>query len=349
MKPACQSFRRLLEQKLVGRIDVDQLTVLSWHEHLVGCGACRTLFESEEALEALLATLPEPKLPPHLRRLVLAALARSREEDAGLDRMLVHGGEVAVPSGLAADVLARLAEERARSRAVQSAHASDRLDALLALDVGVIVPEGLSRRILARLETARFDTVPIDTASINTASIETARMNAERMEAARLVSSAAADEAQLDRLLDRDRIAADRGLSTRVLVALEGHRDRAPIARPKFALLRSVWVYGLAASLVATLVVWAMWPKRDVVHKPEMANNVTPSVKLRDDQVAQLPPDAQMLAALDVLENWDLLMVDDVDVLISTSVDPVDEALLDYVEADGSPAPEKESATPSKG
>jgi hypothetical protein len=342
MKPDCQSFRRLLEQKLVGRIDVEELTVLSWHEHLVGCGACRTLFESEEALEALLATLPEPKLPPHLRRIVLAALARSRAEDASLDRMLVHGGEIAVPSGLAADVLARLADEREHSRAAREARASERLDALLALDTSVVAPEGLSRRILARLEAERSNTAE----RFSTAE----RSNtAERSSTAQFVSSAAGGDARLDRLLDRDRIAEDSDLPLRVLAALERHRDRAPIARPRFALLRSAWVYGLAASLVATLVVWAIWPKRDAVHKPEMANGVAPIVKIRDEQVAQLPPDAQMLAAMDVLENWDLLMQDDVDVLISTSVDPVDEALLDYVEADGSTAPEKEPATPSKG
>jgi hypothetical protein len=40
-------------------------------------------------------------------------------------------------------------------------------------------------------------------------------------------------------------------------------------------------------------------------------------------------PDPQMLAALDVLEEWDLLMQDDVDVLLST-LGPADLALLDY-------------------
>lgn len=329
MKPACQSFRHLLEQKLVGRIDVEQLTVLSWHEHLVGCAACRTLFESEEALEALLATLPEPQLPPHLRRIVLAALARSREEDAHLERMLTHAGDVDVPSGLAADVLARLEAERARRRAETVAQGSevrrvgddrnelDKLDVLLSKHGSVVAPEGLSQRILARLEAQRH---------------------------------AASDaEARLDRLLDRDRVTTAHDLSERVLAALERHRDAQPTARSNFTLLRSAWIYGLAASLVAALAAWALWPKQRDMKQPEMAHGTTPIVKMRDEQVAQLSPDAQMLAAMDVLENWDLLMQDDVDVLISTSVDPVDEALLDYVDSDGAPIPEKEPATPSKG
>ena len=40
-------------------------------------------------------------------------------------------------------------------------------------------------------------------------------------------------------------------------------------------------------------------------------------------------PDPKMLEAWDVLENWDLLTRNDVDVILST-VQPADELLLEY-------------------
>ena len=51
-------------------------------------------------------------------------------------------------------------------------------------------------------------------------------------------------------------------------------------------------------------------------------------VRLTDDHVARAP-DPKMLEAFDVLENWDLLTKNDVDVILST-VQPADELLLDY-------------------
>ena len=80
MKSACRSFRTLLEERLRGRPAPRQLSELSWHEHLVGCAACRTLFETEEALEVLLATLPDPRLPPEVKRRLDGEYGEDREE-----------------------------------------------------------------------------------------------------------------------------------------------------------------------------------------------------------------------------------------------------------------------------
>jgi hypothetical protein len=53
------------------------------------------------------------------------------------------------------------------------------------------------------------------------------------------------------------------------------------------------------------------------------------------DRICAMPmptsraPDPKMLEAWDVLENWDLLTRNDVDVILST-VQPADELLLEY-------------------
>ena len=74
----CRQFRMLLERLLVGRAFPDRLVELSWHEHLLSCGACRELLEAEEALELLLRSLPAPELPPDLSRRLLARLKAER-------------------------------------------------------------------------------------------------------------------------------------------------------------------------------------------------------------------------------------------------------------------------------
>lgn len=308
MKPACRSFRVLLEEKLVGLPDPTSLSSLSWHEHLLGCAACRALFESEETLEVLLATLPEPNLPPEIKRRVLAALHRSRSADRALDRLLDRGAEVRVPAGLAHDVLARLASARRAIDPVQPAH-SARLDA--ALDVlldgalTVDVPDDLARGVLARLEVER--------------GVE-----------------AFGREARLDALLERDtHVAVPAGSNARILAGLAPARRS---ARRRRRLARSTWAFAAAAVLVAALVCWAMWPKPTAELHPDMVRRagdvhdehaVIPAVA--DESVARAP-DPKMLAAMDVLENMDLLMEPDVDVLLATTSEPADELLLEYQE-----------------
>jgi hypothetical protein len=165
---SCQSFRAALTHALEGRPQPERLRQLGWHEHLLGCADCRELLECEEALEHLLATLPEPKLPPDLTRRVIrrlesdagagssldellaldsagvpAGLAgrieRGARSDAALDALLDRD-QVAVPSGLAARLGAALAARQERD-----------LDQLLELDE-VTAPAGLSSRLLVSLE-----------------------------------------------------------------------------------------------------------------------------------------------------------------------------------------------------
>jgi hypothetical protein len=263
VKHDCKSFRAALEDELLGRPSQEKLAWLSWHAHLLSCGECRELLEKEEALEALLASLPEPKLPEELTQRVLTRLREDRTVEVrldnllDLDRRLAQGEEegTRAPDGLAAGILARLAPERAAQAA---SLADSRLDRLLYLDLQLEVPAGLAGRVLQGLAVAR------------------------RAPAAPLPA-----------------------------------RARVP-HRP-----RRAWVYAAAAGLFLVLlgrVLWMRGPSERRVQPPIEADFV---------EHGEPAPDPQMLAALDVLEQWDLLMQDDVDVLLST-LGPGDEALLDY-------------------
>ncbi len=148
MKPDCRSFRRRLEHALEGARGAEEWTHLSWHEHLLGCGDCRALLEAEEALEILLASLPEPRLPPQLARRVLARLRSAHEaRESALDRLLELDPQARAPRGLAGRVLAGLEEERAQP--------DPRLDALLERARAVEVPAQLAQRVLAHLAEER--------------------------------------------------------------------------------------------------------------------------------------------------------------------------------------------------
>jgi hypothetical protein len=249
----CKDFRAALEAELLGRPSQEKLVGLSWHAHLLSCGDCRNLLEKEEALEALLASLPEPRLPAALARRVLVRLRADRAVELrldsllDLDRRLVpdRGDPARAREDLATDILARLAPERA----AQVARTADaRLDALLELDREIEVPDGLSSRVLRRLDVQR----------------------------------------------------------------------RAPVSRWSSRLRRS-WIYAAAAGLLVVGLVLYRWSR----------THEAPAEGKELVVQGERPPDPQMLAALDVLEQWDLLMQDDVDVLLST-LGPADEALLDY-------------------
>ncbi len=138
---ACTVFRRRLTATLAGEPGADQLVSLGWHQHLLSCQECRDLLEQEEALELLLSSLPEPELPTELAARVLARL---REQQAGLDRLLDMDG-VHVPEGLSMRV--RQGLER---------HVADgALDRLLDAAEEVQVPPGLAGRVLAGLAEER--------------------------------------------------------------------------------------------------------------------------------------------------------------------------------------------------
>ena len=160
MNGACRSFRHLLEAALAGRPDPRRLARLGWHEHLLACEPCRALLDQEEALELLLASLPEPRLPPDVTARVLARLRARREGE--LERLL-DLDQVDLPSGLAARVLARVREDGVPAGPPQAAGAparprgpgdrrdEARLDALLDAAGRVEPPEGLAERVLAGL------------------------------------------------------------------------------------------------------------------------------------------------------------------------------------------------------
>jgi hypothetical protein len=279
---SCQEFRSLLERSLEGGLADGELARLSWHEHLLGCGECRHILEAEEALEILLATLPEPKLPPHLARRVVSRLRDARKVESRLDALLELDRADAAPDRLAASVLAGLREKRHELAETAAAEREARLDRLLDLDRGVAVPKGLAQRVLAGLESERTTTARVSASGVN----------------------------------------ASTGLARQ----------------------RSRWVYAAAAGVLAFLLGWLAWPRaqhENVVRDDALAGA---DVKKPHARGVDAPPDAQMLAALDVLEQWDLLRSEDVDVLLSSSIEPVDEALLEYQEFENA-APAAPAAT----
>lgn len=244
MTSDCNAFRAALEAELLGRRSHERLASLGWHEHLLGCGPCRDLLEKEEALEILLASLPEPRLPEALTRRVLLRLRQDRAAELRLDSLLDAGLAIDPPERLSENVLVCLAPER-RVSCARTADA--RLDALLESVRQVEIPSGLAARTLARL--------------------------------------------------------------------LEGRTVRPGRSHSRFR----PWFYAVAAGLLA--IVLGRWLL-------ERGNSGSPAGR---ERLAQEEPvlDPRMLAALDVLEQWDLLMQDDLDVLLST-LGPADEALLDY-------------------
>ena len=149
MSADCHAFRTLLGAALAGRPDPPGLVELGWHEHLLGCGDCRDLLAAEEALELLLASLPDPSLPPDLTRRVLARLRN--ETESTLDGLL-DLDHVAVPVGLGARVRAGVAAARAGAEETRPV---DPLDALLEHARPVDVPDDLARRVLAALRYER--------------------------------------------------------------------------------------------------------------------------------------------------------------------------------------------------
>ncbi|MEM7516310.1 MAG: hypothetical protein AAF368_05225 [Planctomycetota bacterium] len=180
----CREFRSVLERTL--REGSAGLAPLQWHEHLLGCGVCSELLRSEEALEMLLSSLPDPHLPPHLAQRVLMRLDASRldlkKEQRGLDELLDLDRALIQPEGLSARVL----------HGVRGAAEADekRLEALLDLDRDLLAPEGLSDRVLSGVRSA-----------------------------------ARAEERQLEALLEQaGDVEVPVGLSGRILSALEAER-----------------------------------------------------------------------------------------------------------------------------
>jgi len=259
MNTGCYGFRRLLERRLMGLPDPPRVSELDWHQHLHGCGDCRALLHSEEALEVLLASLPELRLPADLAQRVLARLRAAG--DARLDELLAYDSgddsrePFAAPPGLAARVLANLAPERAGRS----------LDGLLDRAGEVDVPARLGERVLAGLAPHR--------------------------KPGRIVGSAS-------------------GVRFRIL--------RAP-------------VMGLAAAaLVACLALAAFWRLGTDRAGPGAGTHATVI-----GAAPEAAPEEELLAALDVLEHWELLAdVRDPDLAAFNRFDASDEAQLEFFGAE---------------
>jgi hypothetical protein len=150
VKNSCTAFRTQLRQTLEAPAPMPGLQDLSWNEHLHSCSACRELLAAEEALEALLSSLPSPSLPPGLAQRVLARLEAAQPPRGTLDALLEMDHVAPFKPGLAQRVLAHLAEERALQ---QSPVAS--VDALLERARPIDVPSGLAQRTQRALAAHR--------------------------------------------------------------------------------------------------------------------------------------------------------------------------------------------------
>ena len=270
---ACLLFRSRLEAALIGELHGAPAL---WHDHLVGCSACRDLFAAEEALDHLLACLPEPELPIALAKRVVRRLQREQHATAKLDDALdfaLAGNDV--PAGLADRVLAGLAEERSAPASMDSKATGVTLDDLLERVPAPEVPTGLAARVLANLET-----------------VEAAES------AAPLV-----------------------GASAR------------PLPFFRFGL-------AAAASVLAMFVGYRLWqPTPEPWDGTPRVADSTPD----GDRLAPEQPDPELLASLDLLEEWDLLVADtpaDLDVVLGSLDDIETELLLldTYVTSSGSGA-----------
>lgn len=297
MNADCRSFQRLLESALSGHAP-RPLSELSWHEHLLGCADCRRVLEAEEALDMLLATLPEPKLPRELAVRVVNRLRHALAQE-GLDALLELDAADPVPVGLASDVLTKLAAAR-----------------------GFVETSGTAPTLS---HTAATGSTP---------------------------RTAEALDARLEELLDRARdVAVPDALADRVLAGLRFSRRRR-VHVPRF-------VYAAAAVVVIALgVAWKWRARRMAIESPPPVVDVRGGVRgenapstrgLGTSAPSMEPqPEPELLAALDVLEQWDLLLHDDVDVLLSTLEPSEIDAFEEAAEEPLAPAPPAKSEPPPK-
>ena len=299
MNAACLAFRSGLEAKLSARPDRAAFSELAWHEHLLACGACRAMLEEEEALELVLATLPEPVLPARLVRRVLARLRSVRPD-------------------------ARAARGGARE-----------LDDLLEVDRDAHVPEGLAESVLASLRAARASHAPHATGA------ETASGSAAHSAGATHVAS------DLDSLLDRDQVHAPDDLARRVLQRLAPLRDRKGVRDVRrVRRVGSRALLALAASAAAAAL-WMGWNRSE---RPTLRGADETLVAVGDESgvANDAAPEPELLAAFDVLEEWDTLAHADLDEALST-FGPTDEVLLDFTANEPGDESSAIDADPSQG
>ncbi len=335
MNANCETFRAELSAALEGRPQPEELGPLGWNEHLLGCGACRELLEAEEALEVLLASLPEPHLPPELVRRLLARLALERTE-AGLDRLLEEAPEPHAPLHLARRILEGLDSDRQLiagsasekrevdrtpiDRAAASGDANDQgvvlgasathgapaeardgLDELLESLPAPRIPNGLAPRVLHALESAR--------------SAQLSKSNAAGASLGRVVNGGfpAGNDGSL--FVSRRIFAA----AALVLIAL-GFALWSDILGPRG---------GDEAETDKTLVATKAGAENDSVDA-QVATLDGATAGMGDArELSSEDPDQEFFEDFEVLENWELLVSEDLDLLLA-SVDGFDQLVLEF-------------------
>ena len=326
MSSYCQDFRRRLRDALEGSLRGDSSSLesvrpLSWHEHLFSCDECRDLLEAEEALEQVLASMPVPAVPKELARRILERLGVERtavelaNHHTDLDTLLAKADQIQIPINLTESVLHELQDERL---AAQGARLELLLDAL----PEPVVPPSLSAKVLQAVEAQR---APSLDALLN--------------------------------LIPAPEVPA--GLAEGILETLEAELGAAttatsstPVLRPRFGGLR--YAGAIAATLIVSFGAWRMTSdsneNQDLNRKgvakaqgelgtpggstsPRTLEEVAglESNQGTAEKVEALPavnlPDPSVLASLDVLEDWELLMSDDIDLLLG-SLEEADTELL---------------------
>ncbi len=291
MNPLCTDFRARLARALVEHTSREAEGfegAVAWHEHVLTCGACRELLESEEALEDLLASLPLPSLPPELARRVLQRLQPTRAElelDRLLDDALSANDAFAAPPRLASDMLSRLSGAR------ELARLNDKLDALLERVPAPSTPPGLPQRVLQALAPHRERVERV------------ARNVAAR-------SAAPAPRPAPRPFVSRPLLAAAAVLALVGGAAWLWSRTARPVDSPSEVEGPFVRRSGTSSDAVARV---------DPPNAPKVATRPEDShdaPERRGDPIEPLgltEPDAELLAQLELLESWDLLTDESLD------------------------------------
>ena len=234
--------------------------------------------------------------------------------------------------------------------------AEEALEMLLESLPSPSLPTALAERVLARLEEVRPPTAAEQGALdrlLDLSTIEPAPADLARRVGVGIERKRASADAELDRLLDgQPDPRVPRSLASDLLARLEPHRERVapskplrvhdsdspPVRRP----MRWLPPVAVAAAALVLVAFWRLWSSDErqpteppgIVRAPESSEREAPRRVSDDPEPGPPAPsgadpvDEELLASLDLLEDWELLTDDELDLLLS-SLDPWDEALLE--------------------
>jgi hypothetical protein len=355
MSATCNDFRQrlrvALEGGLRGEASLEAVRPLAWHEHLFTCTECRDLLEAEEALEDLLASLPSPVLPKLMARRILRRLSSERHQidvqakAPDLDHVLTSGDSVDVPVDLAVRVLEGISSERE----------ANALDALLDRVPTPQIPNGLVERVRNAAHIEReaaldslLELVPAPEIPAQLADRILAALDSERTTRPRTLRPqfgalryVAAIAATLVVSLGAWRMIADPGTAftspdERENVASAGD-DRAglpdvpDVLYVPDAIEAPTGAGTELADAVNTGDGATLDPDTELtINAGSTAGELGVAPELLDPIAL---PEAAVLASLDILEDWELLMSEDLDVLLG-SLDDADAELLFLLSGD---------------